>query len=116
MVVKSRTYRRRYIAFLVISEEPLSKGSIVSKIRDLEFSLFGVRGIVVPVGFNEKILILRVPHKLKEDLINALKSLDSVYGVRVTIFPVMTSGTIKTLIRKLEEMKLPTHGLRSKRR
>ncbi|RLF64682.1 MAG: hypothetical protein DRN26_06280 [Thermoplasmata archaeon] len=116
MVVKSRAYRRRYIAFLVVSEKPLSKGILASKIRDLEIELFGTHGVLFPVGFNGYVFVLRVPHRLKKDVIKALMSIDNIYGVRVTIFPLITSGTIRTLIKKLEEMRLPTEGLRQRRR
>ncbi|MCD6503403.1 MAG: hypothetical protein DRN30_02640 [Thermoplasmata archaeon] len=116
MVVKSKAYRRRYIAFLVVSEKPLNKSSIISKIRDIELEIFGARGVVFPVGFNGIVLVLRVPHRVKDNVINALRSLDNVYGIRVTIFPLTTSGTIKTLMKRLEDMHFPIEGIRRKKR
>ncbi len=44
--------------------------------------------------------ILKVPHRLKEESIAVLSSMDSVRGANCKVVTLKTSGTIKTLKQK----------------
>lgn len=48
--------------------------------------------------------ILKVPHKLKDESIDTLGSLDSIKGISCTVTTLKTSGTIKTLKAKYKNL------------
>ena len=86
----------RYIAFRVDCERSISR-------RDFVGALLG-RGRSSPVGdrfkltvFERGLGILKVPHRLKEDAIALLSSVDAVNGLRCEVTTLKTSGTIRKL-------------------
>ncbi len=111
MVVKERTYRRRYIGFCIIHEGGISREDLIREIRKKEKEMYGITGYFDLIRFNGGLGILRAPHQLKEDAINMLKNIRSIKGKRVIIYPLKTSGTIKGLLRRLKEMGIDVEVL-----
>lgn len=91
--------RYRYIAFRVDSDVPPARNdflsSLLSKSRG---TALGDRFRITV--FEPEVGILKVPHKLKEDAIEVLSSVDSVRGRPCRVTTLRTSGTIKTLKEK----------------
>ena len=111
MVVKERTYRRRYIGFCIIYDGKLSREDLLREIRRFEREKYGISGYFDLIRFAENLGILRAPHKMKEDAINMLKNIKRIKGKRVIIYPLKTSGTIKGLLRRLREMGIDVEVL-----
>ena len=106
LVVKERTFRRRYVAFLIVSDSEIPYKNLVAKIRELEIANFGARGVLVPVKYDGKVLIVRTPHKLKDTVIKMFKEIRTISGMDVTIYPLVTTSSIKNMKRKLNEMRI----------
>ncbi len=91
--------RWRYVAFSIEGETPFTRndflGSLlrVSKGTPLQDSF---RITVFEGDFG----ILKVPHRLKDESITVLTSMDSVKGTPCKVVTLKTSGTIKTLKQK----------------
>ncbi len=111
MVVKERTYRRRYIGFCIIYEGKISREDLVREIRKWEEEKYGITGYFDIIRLKGNLGILRAPHLLKEDAINMLKNIRRIKGKRVIIYPLKTSGTIKGLLRRLKEMGIDVEVL-----
>ena len=86
----------RYIAFSVDAQGPVTR-------RDLVGALLGA-GRDLPIGdafrltvFEKGIGILRVPHRMKDDGIALIRSVESVRGVPCVLSSLKTSGTIRKL-------------------
>lgn len=96
---KAERGKWRYIAFRVDCERTLSRHDFVGALLD--------GGRSSPVGdrfrltvFERGLGILKVPHRLKDDAIALLDSIDSVRGLRCEVTTLKTSGTIRKLKEK----------------
>lgn len=102
MSPKSRSVRWRYIAFRLEggAEFPRNEflGALLRAARDTNLQ-DSFRITVFEGDFG----ILKVPHRFKEDAIEALSSIEDVRGVPVKVTTLKTSGTIKTLKEKYAE-------------
>ena len=96
MPKKNPGERWRYIAFRISEGGPFARNdfltSLISKSRGTP-----VEGAFRITVYEPEVAILKVPHKLKDDAIDLLKSVDSVNGRRCKVETLRTSGTIKTL-------------------
>jgi len=115
-VVKDRTFRRRYIAFLLVSDVEIPYKNLVAKIRELEIENFGARGVLVPIAYNGKILVIRTPHRLKDNVIKMIQSVKTISGTDVVIYPLITTSSIKKVIKRLKEMKMPIENILKRKR
>ncbi len=95
--------RWRYIAFKIDGAESLSRNDF------LDAMLFTSRKS--PLGdsfritvFENNFGILKVPHRLKDEAIKVLGSVDSIRGSPSKVTTLRTSGTIKTLKTKYEAL------------
>ncbi|MCU0859732.1 MAG: Rpp14/Pop5 family protein [Thermoplasmata archaeon] len=89
----------RYIAFRVDADVPPARNDFLSSLlsRSRGTSLGDRFRITV---FEPEVGILKVPHRLKDDAIEVLASVDSVRGRPCRVTTLRTSGTIKTLKEK----------------
>jgi len=101
MPKKSPGERWRYIAFTIESAVAISRNDF------LDALLFTSRNS--PMGdsfritvFENNFGILKVPHRLKEEAIKVLGSVEAVRGSPSKVTTLKTSGTIKTLKTKYE--------------
>lgn len=96
MSPKSRPVRWRYIAFRVEGDRQFARndflGALLKAARNTNLQ-DSFRITVYGGNFG----ILKVPHRFKEDAIEALGSVVDVRGVPVKVTTLRTSGTIKTL-------------------
>ncbi|UCE45933.1 MAG: hypothetical protein JSU93_03445 [Methanobacteriota archaeon] len=98
---KAERGKWRYIAFRIESRTTISRRDFVGAL------LSGGRGTSMEDRFKLTVFerglgIVKVPHRLKDDAIALLESIDSVRGQRCEIRTLKTSGTI----RKLKERYL----------
>jgi len=102
MSPKSRSVRWRYIAFRIEGETVFPRneflGALLGAARKTNLQ-DSFRMTVFEGDFG----ILKVPHRFKEDAIEALSSIGDVRGVPVRVTTLKTSGTIKTLKEKYAE-------------
>ncbi|MGD9962313.1 MAG: Rpp14/Pop5 family protein [Thermoplasmata archaeon] len=89
----------RYIAFRVSEGGPFARNDFLSSI------IHRSRGTAMDGGFRitvyePEVAILKVPHRLKDDAIALLASVDRVAGRPCKVETLKTSGTIKTLKEK----------------
>lgn len=103
MPKKNPGERWRYIAFKIESADSFSRSDF------LDAMLFSSRKS--PLGdsfritvFEKNFGILKVPHKLKDEAIKFLGSMDSIRGSPSKVTTLKTSGTIKTLKMKYESL------------
>jgi len=99
MSPKSRPVRYRYIAFTLEGEREFPRNDF------LDALLRAARNTNLQDSFRITVFegdfgILKVPHRFKEDAIEALSSVDDVKGVAAKVTTLRTSGTIKTLKQK----------------
>ena len=98
---KAERGKWRYIAFRIDSGTTISRRDFVGAL------LSGGRGTPVEDMFKLTVFerglgIVKVPHRLRDDAIALLESIDSVRGQRCEVRTLKTSGTI----RKLKERYL----------
>jgi len=86
----------RYIAFRVDAGRHVMRRDLVGALID--------KGRATPLGdsfrltvFERDIGILKVPHTMKDQAIEVLRSVDTVRGDRCTLTTLKTSGTIRKL-------------------
>jgi RNase P/RNase MRP subunit POP5 len=86
----------RYVAFRVDAGQQVTRRDIVGALLD--------KGRGTPVGgsfrltvFERGIGILKVPHTMKDQAIDLLRSVGNVRGGECTLRPLKTSGTIRKL-------------------
>lgn len=96
MSPKSRTVRWRYIAFRLEGERHFQRNDFLAAL------LKAARNTNLQDSFRITVFegdfgILKVPHRFKEDAIEALSSVEEVKGVPARVTTLKTSGTIKTL-------------------
>lgn len=98
MVVKARRGRRRYIAFRVVSDSPVSTEVITTMLNDTSDEL----GIRAPrlIDFDGTLAIVRCSNLEKEGILRMLADLDSTASKCMRIEPLRTSGTLRTLREK----------------
>jgi len=101
MASKEPGERWRYIAFRIEGGIPFARndflGSLLSKSKGTP-----VRDSFRITVFEGDFGILKVSHKLKDEAIKLLASIDSVKGEPCKVVPLKTSGTIKTLKERYE--------------
>jgi RNase P/RNase MRP subunit POP5 len=99
MSPKSRPVRWRYIAFRLEGERQFPRndflGALLKAARNTNLQ-DSFRITVYEGDFG----ILKVPHRFKDDAIEALTSVADVRGVPAKVTTLRTSGTIKTLKEK----------------
>ncbi len=103
MPKKNPGERWRYIAFRIESEGTVSRSDF------LDTLLFQGRNSRLGDSFRITVFegdfgILKVPHKLKEEAIDVLSSIETLRGTRGKVVTLKTSGTIKTLKTKYERL------------
>lgn len=91
--------RWRYIAFIIHSESSYSRSDFLNAL------LFASRSSGLGDSFRITVFgndfgILKVPHRLKDEAIKVLGSVDSIRGSECRVSTLKTSGTIKTLKTK----------------
>lgn len=96
MATENQRERWRYIAFKV------EGGAKVARKDFLGALISAAEGTPVAKSFRITVFegdfgILKVPHKLKDDAIAMLRSVESVGGAGYRIVTLKTSGTIRTL-------------------
>jgi RNase P/RNase MRP subunit POP5 len=96
MPKKSPGERWRYIAFEIEGDGPNSRSDF------LDALLFTSRKSRMGDSFRITVFennfgILKVPHRLKDEAIKVLGSMDSIRGSPCKVTTLRTSGTIKTL-------------------
>ncbi len=96
MPKKAPGERWRYIAFRISEGGPFARNDFLSSL------IHRSRGTAMDGGFRmtvfePEVAILKVPHKLKDDAIALLASVDRVAGRPCKVETLRTSGTIKTL-------------------
>ncbi len=86
----------RYVAFRVEADRQVSRRDLVGALLD--------KGKTTPLGdsfrltvFERDIGILKVPHRMKDQAIEVLRSVDTVRGGGCTLTTLKTSGTIRKL-------------------
>jgi RNase P/RNase MRP subunit POP5 len=103
MPKRSPGERWRYIAFGIEASRSFTRGDFLnallqkSRHRPLDDSF---RITVFEGDFG----ILKVPHKLKDEAIDALASVDSIADMPCRVIPLKTSGTIKTLKARYRDL------------
>ena len=95
MVVKEKRGRRRYIAFMVVSDFQLSKQELVSKIRERSMEL----DLKPPslIQFEGKVGIVRCSHLEKDRTIELLGDIGVKGNKAFHVETLRTSGTLRTL-------------------
>ncbi|UCE80547.1 MAG: Rpp14/Pop5 family protein [Methanobacteriota archaeon] len=93
---KAERGKWRYIAFRVDCERTLSRRDFVGALLSLGKKSSVGDSFRLTV-FEHGLGILKVPHRLKDDAIALLRSIDSVRGLRCEITTLKTSGTIRKL-------------------
>jgi RNase P/RNase MRP subunit POP5 len=98
MVVKDRRGRRRYIAFRVVSDSPVSAQVMTTMLNDTSDDL----GIRAPrlIDFDGTLGIVRCSNLEKEGILRMLADIDSTAYKCIRIESLRTSGTLKTLREK----------------
>jgi RNase P/RNase MRP subunit POP5 len=103
MPKKNPGERWRYIAFRIDGDEPFSRNDFLDAV------LFASRKSRMGDSFRITVFennfgILKVPHRLKEEAMKVLCSVDSIRGSPSKVTTLKTSGTIKTLKAKYESL------------
>ncbi len=103
MPKKSPGERWRYIAFRIEAEATISRSDF------LDALLFTSRNSRLGDSFRITVFennfgILKVPHRMKDEAIKVLSSVDSIKGIGGKVHTLKTSGTIKTLKSKYERL------------
>ncbi|MDD1767377.1 MAG: hypothetical protein LUQ27_02255 [Methanomassiliicoccales archaeon] len=98
MVVKDRRGRRRYIAFRVHSDSPVSTEGLLRAL-DEESRRSGTKTPKL-IEFDGTFGIVRCSNLDKEKTVEVLTRLDSIAGARVRMETLRTSGTLLTLREK----------------
>lgn len=95
--------RWRYIAFSIEGSRSFTRGDLLNALlqKSRHSPLNDSFRITV---FEGNFGILKVPHKLKDEAINALASVDSIVDMPCKVIPLKTSGTIKTLKAKYRDL------------
>ncbi len=95
MVVKDRRGRRRYIAFRVHSDSPVSTEGFLRALDD-ESRRAGAKTPKL-IEFDGKTGIVRCSNLDKEKAIGVLSRIGSIDGMNVRVETLRTSGTLLTL-------------------
>lgn len=92
----------RYIAFKIEGEATFARNDFLGALlrRSRGTALGDTFRITV---FDRNFGILKVPHRLKDDAIEVLGSVDEVRGVPCRVDTLRTSGTIRKLKEKYKE-------------
>jgi RNase P/RNase MRP subunit POP5 len=91
--------RWRYIAFSIEGGTPFTRNDFLGSL------LHASKGTPLQDSFRITVFegdfgILKVPHRLKDESMAVLTSMDSVRGAHCKVVTLKTSGTIKTLKQK----------------
>lgn len=99
MTAKIPGERWRYIAFEIKSDTPFTRNEFLdSMVRKAKgTAIWNNFRITV---FEGRFGILKVSHRLRDDAIAVIESVDSVRGIQCSVRTLKTSGTIKTLKTK----------------
>ncbi len=105
--------RQRYIIFKIIIESDmfLDQNIILKSIWQSIWRYFGMKeankiGLwLVDLNLTENYAIIRFSHETKEVIITALTLVQEINGKRIIFSPLKTSGTIKSLKKKISYHK-----------
>ncbi|MEM4729225.1 MAG: hypothetical protein QXH42_05650 [Thermoplasmata archaeon] len=106
MTVRRRVGRIRYIGFVVNSAEGVGRSELEASLGELSRvlpPLEGRRGRIELTVFNGKKGILRVPHRWRNSVVELLPriTMKRFGGTALELRPVVTSGTISKVKRRL---------------
>lgn len=102
-----RTMRRRYFAFMLNTDATIDRKSIYKLIKTSINRFYGTKGIMDSylklIEYNEetKTGILRCAHIFKKSLRASLAMITEIDSIPVSVHVLKTSGTIKSLRKKL---------------
>jgi len=99
MPQKAPGERWRYIAFRIEAPERFTRNEFLGALLSVSRRRRLGDSFRITV-FEDDLGILKVPHYLKDEGIDALAAVDSIEGVPCRVKTLKTSGTIKTLKEK----------------
>jgi ribonuclease P/MRP protein subunit POP5 len=102
--------KKRYLAFEVMSERTLNRQELVREILNSMMSIFGDKGTseINPslMSFDGKYGILRCEREKRVETRAGLACINNIHGIRVSIFVLGISGTIKGATEKFIQQSL----------
>ena len=101
--------RQRYIYFKIIKEDSsfFNQNDFLKSVWQSIWRYFGMKeankiGLwLLELDLDERFGIIRCTNKTKEELISALTFVREINGKRIIISPIKTSGTIRSLKKKI---------------
>ncbi len=103
----SRRMRKRYLAFKVVSEQPVSKGDVADAVWNAVLRLFGEYGAsqanlaLIEYDQEKSWGIIRCSHRAVEMVRASIASVTEINEKPVAIHVLRVSGTLKALKRKV---------------
>ncbi|MCK5562536.1 hypothetical protein KAI30_00055 [Candidatus Bathyarchaeota archaeon] len=103
----SRRMRKRYLAFKVVSEQPVSKGDVADAVWNAVLRLFGEYGAsqanlaLIEYDQEKSWGIIRCSHRAVEMVRASIASVTEINEKPVAIHVLRVSGTLKALRRKV---------------
>lgn len=103
----SRRMRKRYLAFKVVSEQPVSKGDVADAVWNAVLRLFGEYGAsqanlaLIEYDQEKSWGIIRCSHRAVEMVRASIASVTEINEKPVAIHVLGVSGTLKALRRKV---------------
>jgi ribonuclease P/MRP protein subunit POP5 len=102
--------KKRYLAFDVMSEKTINRQELVREILNSMISIFGDKGAseINPslMSFDGKYGILRYEREKRMETRASLACIYNIHGIRVSIFVLGISGTIKGATEKFIQQTL----------
>jgi RNase P/RNase MRP subunit POP5 len=103
LIIKSNR-RRRYIGFEIKSESCLKKSDFIFEIENKWIKKFNEEprkyGLRL-IELEQDLGIIRINYLQKENMIGILNSIKKIKDEKVEITTIATSGTIKSLLKKI---------------
>jgi ribonuclease P/MRP protein subunit POP5 len=99
--------RKRYLAFKVVSEQPVSKGNVADAVWNAVLQLFGEYGAsqanlaLIEYDQEKSWGIIRCSHRAVEMVRASIASVTEINEKPVAIHVLRVSGTLKALRRKV---------------
>ena len=103
----SRRMRKRYLAFKVVSEQPVSKGNVADAVWNAVLQLFGEYGAsqanlaLIEYDQEKSWGIIRCSHRAVEMVRASIASVTEINEKPVAIHVLRVSGTLKALRQKV---------------
>jgi RNase P/RNase MRP subunit POP5 len=104
--------RQRYIMFKIIKDKQttFTEGEFIRKLWDSVWRYFGMAASIkvglwlLELNFESSYGIIRFSSNSKEIIISALGLIRHINNKRVILSPIKTSGTIKSIRKRIDEM------------